>query len=587
MISFELPKHQSSIIKVIGVGGGGSNAVNYMYSMGVEGVDFIVCNTDQQALALSPVPNKIQLGPALTQGLGAGANPEIGKQASEESIEEIEKMLKVNTKMAFVTSGMGGGTGTGGAPVVARLCRELGILTVGIVSTPFTHEGPRRMKQAQEGIARLREHVDTILIISNDKLRHQFGSFKFTEAFAKADDVLATATKCITEVITSTGRANVDFADVSTVMRNGGVAILGHASAAGENRALQAVEQALSSPLLNDNDIRGAKWVLLNVTSAEGEHEHTLDDMDAINAYVQTMAGENCDVILGMGHDDNLGDKIAVTVIATGFNHREVKPEAVKKDDNRVVMQLGGEAGTTAPVRTQAKGDALAPTLVEGPARPGYTPVQIADEAPKERYSLGLTEKTDDELNTPQQPARTSTSLPQASTATGTQPSQQQTPQYTQQAFQQPSAAKPVVPTTQGNAASNMGNANEALNLGIVYKDDSPRDSAPGSTLLRGYNKTRDEVEEDRRFEEQKRALEERAERLRRLSFNVKGSEGSDELENVPAYMRKNMPLGKDGQSGTDTTGYSGYSVGVNPEQNGGQAHIQTLNTFLEGKKPD
>lgn len=591
MISFELPKHQSSIIKVIGVGGGGSNAVNYMYNMGVEGVDFIVCNTDQQALALSPVPNKIQLGPALTQGLGAGANPEIGKQASEESIEEIEKMLKVNTKMAFVTSGMGGGTGTGGAPVVARLCRELGILTVGIVSTPFTHEGPRRMKQAQEGIARLREHVDTILIISNDKLRHQFGSFKFTEAFAKADDVLATATKCITEVITSTGRANVDFADVSTVMRNGGVAILGHASAAGENRALQAVEQALSSPLLNDNDIRGAKWVLLNVTSAEGEHEHTLDDMDAINAYVQTMAGENCDVILGMGHDDNLGDKIAVTVIATGFNHREVKPEPVKKDDNRVVMQLGGGGTPAVPAQPLANTDTLAPTLVEGPTTPTYTPVQIADDAPKERYSLGLTEKNDDEVGMPQQPARQSTAQPQFPSTFGAQSSQQSQQNFQQpQAPQQPSAAKPAFPTTtptgQSNAASNMGNANEALNLGIVYKDDSPRDSAPGSTLLRGYNKTRDEIEEDRRFEEQKRALEERAERLRRLSFNVKGGEGSDELENVPAYMRKNMPLGKDGQSGNDT-GYSGYSVGMNPEQNGGQAHIQTLNTFLEGKKPD
>lgn len=578
MIHFELPKHQSSIIKVIGVGGGGSNAVNYMYNMGVEGVDFIVCNTDQQALALSPVPNKIQLGPALTQGLGAGANPEIGKQASEESIEEIEKMLKVNTKMAFVTSGMGGGTGTGGAPVVARLCRELGILTVGIVSTPFTHEGPRRMKQAQEGIARLREHVDTILIISNDKLRHQFGSFKFTEAFAKADDVLATATKCITEVITSTGRANVDFADVSTVMRNGGVAILGHASAAGENRALMAVEQALSSPLLNDNDIRGAKWVLLNVTSAEGEHEHTLDDMDAINAYVQTMAGENCDVILGMGHDENLGDKIAVTVIATGFNHREVKPEATKKEDNRVVMQLGAESAAMAPARPQANPDAMSPTLVEGPAKAGYAAVQISDEAPKERYSLELKEKSDDETGgQQQQPARSTTVQPQQG--------------YQQpQASQQPSASKPVFPmtssTAQGGTSSNMGNANDATNLGIIYKDDSPRDSASSQTLLRGYNKSRDEVEEDRRFEEQKRALEERAERLRRLSFNVKGSEGSDELENVPAYMRKNMPLGKDGQSGNDT-GYSGYSVGVNPEQNGGQAHIQTLNTFLEGKKPD
>ena len=260
MIHFEIPKNQSSILKVIGVGGGGGNAVNYMYDLGIEGVDFVICNTDSQALALSPVPNKIQLGPHLTQGLGAGANPEIGKQASEESLEDITKILKVNTRMAFITAGMGGGTGTGGAPVVSKICRDLGILTVGIVTMPFTYEGRKRMKQAQEGIDRMREHVDTILIVSNDKLRQQFGNLPFTQAFAKADDILATAAKCITDVINTTGQINVDFADVCTVMKNGGVAILGSASVAGDNLALHSVEQALNSPLHNDNDIRGAKW---------------------------------------------------------------------------------------------------------------------------------------------------------------------------------------------------------------------------------------------------------------------------------------------------------------------------------------
>src|SRR6187399_2967581 len=257
MIHFEIPKNQSSILKVIGVGGGGSNAVNYMYNLNLHDVDFIVCNTDSQALAQSPVPNKIQLGPHLTQGLGAGANPEIGKQAGEESVDEISKILKVNTRMAFITAGMGGGTGTGGAPIISKVCRELGILTVGIVTTPFTYEGRKRMKQAQEGIERMREHVDTILIISNDKLRQQFGNLPFTQAFAKADDVLATAAKCITDVITTTGQINLDFADVTTVMKNGGVAILGSAAVAGEHRALRAVEEAIASPLLNDNDIRG------------------------------------------------------------------------------------------------------------------------------------------------------------------------------------------------------------------------------------------------------------------------------------------------------------------------------------------
>src|SRR5690606_22712529 len=318
MIHFEIPKNQSSIIKVIGVGGGGSNAVNYMHSLGIEGVDFVVCNTDSQALALSPIANKIQLGPHLTQGLGAGANPEIGKQASEESLEDIAKILKVNTRMAFITAGMGGGTGTGGAPVVAKICRELGILTVGIVTMPFTYEGRKRMKQAQEGIDKMREHVDTILIISNDKLRQQFGNLPFTKAFAKADDILATAAKCITDVINTTGQINVDFADVCTVMKNGGVAILGSASAEGEDRALHAVEQALNSPLLNDNDIRCAKSLLLSITSAPGEFEHTMDEAEAIHAYVQQQAGDSCDVILGMGHDSNLAGKIAVTVIATG-----------------------------------------------------------------------------------------------------------------------------------------------------------------------------------------------------------------------------------------------------------------------------
>src|ERR1700684_3093204 len=327
MIHFDLPKEKSSIIKVIGVGGGGSNAVNHMYNQHIEGVNFIICNTDAQAIAQSKVPNKIQLGPLLTQGLGAGANPDIGRQATEESLEEIKQILEVNTKMAFITAGMGGGTGTGGAPIISKICKDLGILTVGIITTPFSYEGKKRQLQAEEGIKVMKQFVDTLLVISNDKLRHQFGNLKVREAFAKADNVLATAAKCITDVITTTGQINVDFADVCTVMKNGGVAILGSASATGENRALMAVEEALSSPLLNDSDIRGAKWLLLNITSAAGEFEHTMDEAEAIQAFVQQQAGDNCDVILGMGHDPNLNERIAVTVIATGFNHKDIKAE--------------------------------------------------------------------------------------------------------------------------------------------------------------------------------------------------------------------------------------------------------------------
>jgi len=345
MIHFDLPKEKSSIIKVIGVGGGGSNAVNHMYSQHIEGVNFIICNTDAQAIAQSSVPNKIQLGPHLTQGLGAGANPEIGKQACEESLEEIKRILEVNTKMAFITVGMGGGTGTGGGPIISKICKDLNILTVGIVTTPFSYEGKKRQLQAEEGIRAMKQYVDTLLVISNDKLRHQFGNLKMKEAFAKADNVLATAAKCITDVINSTGQINVDFADVCTVMKNGGVAILGNAVAEGEDRAQKAIEEALNSPLLNDNDISGAKWILININSSEGDHEFTMDEVEIIQSYLIGRAGEGTDVILGLGYDPALGNKIGITLIATGFEYKDPftkpvpKKEAPKKEE-KIVMTL-------------------------------------------------------------------------------------------------------------------------------------------------------------------------------------------------------------------------------------------------------
>src|ERR1700743_1272467 len=346
MIHFDLPKEKSSIIKVIGVGGGGSNAVNHMFSQNIEGVNFIICNTDAQAIAQSKVPNKIQLGPHLTQGLGAGANPDIGRQATEESLEEIKRILEVNTKMAFITAGMGGGTGTGGAPILAEICKGLGILTVGIVTTPFAYEGKKRIAQAEEGVMAMKGHVDTLLVISNDKLRHQFGNLKMKEAFAKADNVLATAAKCITDVIGSTGQINVDFADVCTVMKNGGVAILGNAQAEGENRAQKAIEQALNSPLLNDNDIRGAKWILININSAEGEHEFTMDEVEIIQNYLLNQAGEHSDVIMGLGYDNTLGASLGITLIATGFEHKDpftkaATTEPAPKKEEKILMTLG------------------------------------------------------------------------------------------------------------------------------------------------------------------------------------------------------------------------------------------------------
>lgn len=316
-MKFDLPKDQASIIKVIGVGGGGSNAVNHMYNQGITGVDFVICNTDAQALELSPIPNKIQLGTTLTEGLGAGANPEVGKNAAIEDIENIKEILANNTKMVFITAGMGGGTGTGAAPVIAQTAREMGILTVGIVTIPFSFEGRRRKQQADEGLQALRDNVDTMLVINNDKLRMMHGNLKMGEAFSKADDILTIAAKGIAEIITVAGYINVDFEDVKTVMKDGGTAIMGSAVAEGEERAIKAVSSALASPLLNDNEIKGANFILLNVTS--GSDEITMDEIDEITDYIQNEAGYTAELIWGNGNDDALGESISVTVIATGF----------------------------------------------------------------------------------------------------------------------------------------------------------------------------------------------------------------------------------------------------------------------------
>jgi cell division protein FtsZ len=316
-MKFDLPKDQSSIIKVIGVGGGGSNAVNHMYRQGIKGVDFIVCNTDHQALDMSPVPVKIQLGQSLTDGRGAGSIPDVGKNAAIENLDDIKAILETNTKMVFVTAGMGGGTGTGAAPVIAQAAKELGILTVGIVTVPFTFEGKKRRSQAQIGIEKMRDAVDTLLIINNDKLREKYGNLSLINAFEQADDVLAIAAKGIAEVISVTGQINVDFNDVNTVMKDSGVAIMGSSEADGDDRAIKCVESALSSPLLNDNNIQGAKYVLLNITY--GKNAVLMDEITEITDYIQEEAGSTADVIWGHGYDEDLDEKLCVTIIATGF----------------------------------------------------------------------------------------------------------------------------------------------------------------------------------------------------------------------------------------------------------------------------
>ncbi len=329
LMYFELPVNKSSIIKVLGVGGGGSNAVNHMFRQGIKDVDFIVCNTDAQALANSPVPVKIQLGASLTEGGGAGNKPEIGRQAAIESLDNMADILTANTRMVFITAGMGGGTGTGAAPVIAKVAKDLGVLTVGIVTIPFKNEGPRRVNQALEGIGELEKHVDSLLIINNEKIRQIYGDLRLSEAFAKADDVLAVAAKGIAEIITVHGFINVDFADVKTVMTNSGVSILGTGMSSGEGRAINAVKEALNSPLLNDTDIKGAKNILLNVIS--GSEEVTMDEIGQIIDYVKDCSGIHTDLIWGNGTDPALGDRISVTIIATGFSAGNIPELYIRK----------------------------------------------------------------------------------------------------------------------------------------------------------------------------------------------------------------------------------------------------------------
>lgn len=342
MMEFLVSHDSSHIIKVIGVGGGGSNAVNHMFEQGITGVDFIVCNTDSQALALSPVPVRMQLGPNLTEGRGAGSIPDVGKEACLESVEDIQRLLENNTKMLFITAGMGGGTGTGAAPIIAKVARELGILTVGIVTIPFQFEGKRRQTQAMHGLEQLKKNVDTLIVITNERLREIYGDLGLRDAFSHADDILSTAARAIAEIITVPGYINVDFADVNTVMRDSGVAIMGVGIAEGSDRARQAIDLAMSSPLLEDNNIQGAQHILLNISS--GTREVTMDEIMMITDYVQGEAGEGTDVIWGNCYNEALGDKLSVTLIATGFTSHGAK-ERITKDGRRVHI-LDDDAST-------------------------------------------------------------------------------------------------------------------------------------------------------------------------------------------------------------------------------------------------
>lgn len=628
MIHFDLPKQKSSIIKVLGVGGGGSNAVNFMFEQNIEGVDFIICNTDAKAIEQSNIPNKIQLGPHLTQGLGAGANPEVGKKATEESLEEIKRILEVNTKMAFITVGMGGGTGTGGAPIIAQICKELGILTVGIVTTPFSFEGPRRHQQAEEGIRQLKPYVDTLLVISNDKLRMQYGNLKMKEAFGKADNVLATAAKCITDIINSRGHIIVDFADVCTVMKNGGVAILGKAELEGEDRAQRAIEEALSSPLLNDNDIRGAKWILININSAEGEHECTMDELEIINNHLRMQAGENTDVIVGMGYDASLEKKIGITLIATGFEHKDpfAKPVEVKQaapQPEKIVMVLeteqpkatvtaapAEEVKNEAPVVEEEK-DTLAPSMQERMpleemltvfSKPEFTSstVQVFEEVKEEKESMVLqfelsteitqevkVEEVVEEVHVPK------TVIEELTSFKVNEKPEEQAPLSGFSFLNKPSniyaepdmpAAQPALAPVAETVKSVPAPAAEQeesmeMEMRIVEKQSTVSTPAPQPAPQASFED--DCVDE---VEDQKRRAAERIQKLRNLSFNMNNaSDPNNEFDAVPAYVRRNMELFGNTLTSVENF-YSKYTVGKDEND---QTQISTINTFLDGKKPD
>jgi cell division protein FtsZ len=644
MIHFDLPKDQSSIIKVIGVGGGGSNAVNHMFSQNIEGVNFIICNTDAQAIAQSKVPNKIQLGPHLTQGLGAGANPLIGRQATEESLEEIKRILEVNTKMAFITAGMGGGTGTGGAPILAKICKDLGILTVGIVTTPFAYEGKKRLGQAEEGIMLLKNHVDTLIVISNDKLRHQYGNLKMKEAFAKADNVLATAAKCITDVINSTGQINVDFADVCTVMSNGGVAILGSATAEGVNRAQSAIENALNSPLLNDNDIRGAKWILININSSLGEHEFTMDEVDIIQNYLIGQAGEDTDVILGLGYDNSLGSEISITLIATGFEHKDPFPKQdrtvtpTENKNEKIVMELEMPKAQTIlqqptlqfdliedrnPKKEAPQPEVTSEKLQEEDVKPTVDPFMpvMSEPAPVENpveiLSKNTVEKLDESpeyfeissapdqnaviefdltktIPVPQKPANISEPVNTQNISIDKEDASNNGKPLSSGGF----LAKPAQIYVEERPTIKESNlTEEPLPLHKPVQEDEP--VIEMRLVVKDSNKAAEEeaivqhtqpimmstVEEPAlqdETEDLRRRATERIAKLRNLSFNINAADPNNEFETVPAYLRRNMEMHN--QIADVESFYSNYTVKTDDNN---QAEISTINTFLDGKKPD
>ncbi len=527
-IQFDLSKEQNSIIKVIGVGGGGSNAVNHMFLEGIVGVEFVVCNTDQQALDLSPVHTKIPLGKSFTEGRGAGMDPEVGKRAALEAEEQVKDILSRGTKMVFITAGMGKGTGTGGAPVIARVAREMGILTVGLVTTPFFAEGPKRLKQAQEGISELRNFVDTILVISNDKLREIHGNLPLSRAFGNADSILTNAAKSIAEIITVAGHVNVDFNDVNTVMRNSGVAIMGTAIADGENRAMKAVELALNSPLLNDNDIKGAKNILLNITS--GSQEVTLDEVTDIQEYVQQMAGLDTNIIWGVCTNSILEQALSVTIIATGFHATDNMKTQLKK----IPLAMEKPAEPVAPVATIVSAPVVAPEME----------LKTVAESIVEKKEEPLRENIID--------------------------------------LTRPVEKEKVIETLTLEIETTVSSPVE-LNLSPEKKIQEPSIKASEEIVLKEVPTINNQIPVNEDPQNNRNLHQKKVDRLKSLNygqFKATAESNMYDRESTPAYLRKNVPL-KD-QPHSSESNQSPYYLEMPDENNPNQVEFKK-NQFLHG----
>ncbi len=538
MIQFELPKEQSSIIKVIGVGGGGSNAVNHMYRQGISGVDFIICNTDKQALDISPVPIKIQLGQTLTQGLGAGSIPEVGKNSAIESIEQIKEILSSGTKMVFITAGMGGGTGTGAAPIVAQACRELGILTVGIVTLPFSFEGKRKRLQAEEGIQNMKQNVDCLLVIANDKLREIYGNLSISNSFGKADDVLTNAAKSIAELISLTKHMNVDFNDVYTAMKDSGVALMGSGTAQGENRAMVAVEQALNSPLLNDNNIKGARYVLIDITS--GNNELTMDEFGEITDLIQDATGNTADVKIGYGVREELGDTVHVTIIATGFSGKTDIGINEAVNTVKTVHTLTNDVKPQLPINVQTidlKPESI-PTVEN---KISDEPYLKTVESPVE--SENIINKVDKELSLFDEPVVVNTIINFETT---------ETPQAD------------ISITNDEQKIVHVLDLNDEINSSDKVVAETTKSELTDKEQIAQLEKN-----------ELLQKAKERAMRLKEFNYRLKSANIAD-LENEPAYKRRNVTL--DNVPHSSETTVSRYTLSENDEK---KIEIKPNNSFL------